>query len=89
MVQSTVDHVVQESSDLFSNIVSTLKIKTEQLLDSKGINRNDAERQELIQTFANFQHPFENLDTAYQQQKYFTESVFFINPLEIPFAVAY
>jgi hypothetical protein len=88
VVQSTVDHVVQESSDLFSTVMS-LQTKTEHVLDSKGVDRYDPDRQQLMETFTNFQNPFENLQTAYKQQKYFTESSYFIKPLEVPFAIAH
>lgn len=70
VVQSTIDDVVREISDLFSQIVMSLKTKTENLLENRGIPLNDPERQNLLETFSEFQHPFENLETAYQQNKY-------------------
>ena len=88
VVQSTVDHVDQESSDLFSTVM-LLQTKTEHVLDSKGVDRYDPDRQQLMETFTNFQNPFENPQTAYKQQKYFTESSYFIKPLEVPFAIAH
>jgi hypothetical protein len=36
-VQSTVDHVVKETSNLFSDVIWTLKRKTEEFLQSKNI----------------------------------------------------
>ncbi len=63
VVQSTVD-VVSESSNMFSQIIESLKNKTEQLLESKGIANEDPEKQDLIEMFHNFQHPFQQLETA-------------------------
>ena len=43
----------------------------------------------IIEMFHNFQHPFQQLETAYQQQKYFSQTGHFIKPREVPFAIAY
>ena len=67
VVQSTVDHVVHESSDLFPGIVTSLEVKTEQFLDNKGIDENDPERQNLLEWFAQFEYPLEELETAYKK----------------------
>ena len=74
---------------MFTQIIKSLKNKTEQLLDSRGITNEDPERQDLIEMFHNFQNPFQQLETAYQQQKYFTQTGHFIQPREVPFAIAY
>jgi hypothetical protein len=89
VAQSTIYHVISDSSDLFSNVILSLKTKTEQLLDSKGINEDDPGRQDLLETFSSYEHPFEKLETAYKQQKYFTKRGQFITPREVPFADAY
>jgi hypothetical protein len=89
MVQSHIDHVVHESSELFSNVVMSLKTKTEQMLDNKDIEKDDPERIELLEAFDNAQCPYENLETAYQQEKYFHQSGHFIKPREVPFATAF
>ena len=89
VVQSTIDDVVRESSDLFSQIVMSLKTKTENLLKNRGIPVNDPERQNLLETFSEFQHPLQNLETAYRQNKYFKEGKNFVQAREVPFGVAY
>jgi hypothetical protein len=89
MVQSNIDHVVHESSELISNVVMSLKTKTEQMLDNKDIEKDDPERIELLDAFDNAQRPYENLETAYQQEKYFHQSGHFIKPPEVPFATAF
>ncbi|CAB3980521.1 Hypothetical predicted protein [Paramuricea clavata] len=67
----------------------SLKTKTEQMLDNKDIEKDDPERIELLEAFDNAQHPYENLETAYQQEKYFHQSGHFIKPWEVPFATAF
>ena len=89
VVQSTIDNVIQESSDLFSQVITSLQAKTESVLKSKGIPEDDPERLDLQNTFRQFQNPFDNLETACQQNKYFKESNNFVQPREVPFAVAY
>jgi hypothetical protein len=88
-VQSTVDHVVAGSTELFSNIISRLKFKTEQYLTSQNIDPDDPERENLMAIFDQCENPFENLETAYKQQKYFESSGYFVTPREIPVGVAY
>ena len=83
MVQSTVDHVVTEASNLFSDIVGMLKRKTEVFLQSKKIGEDDIERENLLQVFYQFQNPFAQLETSHQQQQYFTQSGYFIKPGEV------
>ena len=89
VVQSTINNVIQESSDLFAQVITSLQAKTESVLKSKGIPEDDPERLDLQNTFRQFQNPFDNLETAYQQNKYFKESNNFVQPREVPFAVAY
>jgi hypothetical protein len=88
-VQSTVNHVVKETSNLFSEVIGTLKRKTEELLQSKNIGEDDIEREDLLQLFDQFQNPFVQLGTSYQQQQYFAQSGYFIEPREIPLGIEY
>ena len=83
------DYVVGESSEMFSLIIESLKSKTEHLLVSKGVTNEDPERQNLLEIFHNFQYPLQQLQTAYQQQKYFAQTGHFVQPWEVPFAIAY
>ena len=57
MVQSTVDHVVTEASNLFSDVIDKLKRKMEVFLESKNIGDDDIERQNLLRVFDQFQNP--------------------------------
>ena len=57
MVQSTVDHVVTEASNLFSDIVGSLKRKTEVFLQSKNMGEDDIERENLLQVFLSIPEP--------------------------------
>ena len=79
-VQSTVDNVVTEASRLFSDVVGKLKSKTDLLLQSKSIGEEDIERENLLRVFDQLQNPFAQLETSHQQQKYFTQSGYFIKP---------
>ena len=88
-VQSTVDQVVSETSNLFSDVIGTLKAKTEQFLQSQNIDEDDIGRQNLLREFDQLQNPFEQLETAHQQQKYFIQSGNYVKPREIPLGIAY
>ena len=57
-------------------------------MERKGVDENDDERLALLEMFDEFQNPFENLDTAYQQVKYFSQMGYLIKPHEkiVPFA---
>ena len=88
-VQSTVDHVVTETSSLFSDVVGMLKSKTEEFLQHRNIGQDDDERNQLLEVFNQFQHPFAELETSYQQQQYFTRSGYYIKPREIPLGREY
>jgi hypothetical protein len=74
---------------LFSEVIGTLKSKTEQFLQSKNIEEDDIERQQLLQVFDQFQNPFAHLETSHQQQQYFTQSGHFIKPCEISLGIEY
>lgn len=87
-VQSTVDHVVSETSNLFSDVIGALKAKTEQFLQSQNID-DEISRQNLLREFDQLQNPFERLETPHQQQKYFVESGYYVKPREIPLGIAY
>ncbi|XP_071831544.1 uncharacterized protein [Apostichopus japonicus] len=89
VVQSTVDHVVSETSSLFFDVINTLQFKTAELLQGLGIHEDDDRRKTLMDLFAEHQYPYEHLETAHQQHQYFVQSGYFIKPREIPFAVAY
>ena len=88
VVQSTVDNVVSETTSLFSDVISSLKHQTATLLQRRGILEDD-DSKSLLRSFDDFEFPFEKLGSAYQQQKYFVESGYFIKPDEIPYAVSY
>ncbi len=88
-VQSTVDHVVKETSNLFSDVIGTLKRKTEEFLQSKNIGEDDSESENLLQLFDQFRNPFVKLETSHQQQQYFTQSGYFIKPRQIPLGTEY
>ena len=51
VVQSTIDHLVCESSDLFSQVIMSLKTKMENVLESRGVPENNHERQNLLEEF--------------------------------------
>ena len=59
------------------------------MLQSKNIGEGDIERQNLLRVFDQFQNPFAQLETSHQQQKYFTQSGYFIKPREIPLGIEY
>jgi hypothetical protein len=88
-VQSTVDHVVSGSTELFSSIISRLKQETEQYLETQNIDPNDPGKEQLISFFNQCENPFQDLETAHQQQKYFINNGHFVKPREIPVGVAY
>lgn len=88
-VQSTVDHVVSGSTELFSGIIGRLKSETKQYLASQNVEPNDAGREKLISFFEQCENPFQHLETAHQQQKYFINNGHFVKPREIPVGVAY
>ncbi|KAJ8050217.1 hypothetical protein HOLleu_03331 [Holothuria leucospilota] len=88
ITQSTVDHVISETSNLFSNVIGVLKVQTERFFQHKGIEDDD-EKRTLLDLFDQLKNPFENLETARQQRKYFIHHDHFIKPREVPFAVAF
>ncbi len=89
VVQSTIDHVVRESSDLFKQVIFSLKSKTENVFASKGILEDDSDRRDLMEAFDQFENPFDKLETAYQQNKYFKQGNHFVQPREVAFAEAF
>ena len=88
-VQSTVDHVVSGSRELFSSIIGKLKHETEQYLETQNIDPNDPAKEQLMSFFNQCENPFQDLETAHQQQKYFVHNGHFVKPREIPVGVAY
>ena len=88
-VQSTVDYVVTEASNLFSDVIGKLKRKTEEFLQSKNIEEDDIQRKNLLHVFDECQNPFTQLETSHQQEKYFTQSGYFIKPREISLGIEY
>ena len=50
VVQSTIDHLVCESSDLFLQVTMCLKTKTKNVLESRGVPENNRERQNLLES---------------------------------------
>ena len=88
-VQSTVDHVVTEASNLFSDVIGKLKRKTEEFLQSKNIGEDDIQRKNLLDVFDECQNPFAQLETSHQQEKYFAQSGYFIKPREISLGIEY
>lgn len=88
-VQSAVDHVVTEASNLFSDVIGNLKRKTEVFLESKNIGEDDIDRKHLLQVFEQSQNPFTELETSHQQQQYFRQSGYFIKPCEISLGIEY
>ena len=66
VVQSTIDHVVSNSQELFSDIIGGLKFKTEQYLNSENITPDDPERKNLMTIFDKSANVFIDGDTAYK-----------------------
>ena len=88
-VQSTVDHVISGSTELFSSIIGRLKWETEQYLASQNIDPDDPGKENLISRFDQCENPFKHLETAHQQQKYFINNGHFVEPREVRVGVAY
>lgn len=89
IVQATTDIVVNESSNLFHDIVGGLQEKTLKLLSDRGVDEDDAEFQNLMEAFENSKTPFQELRNSYQQDKYFASTQYFIKPLELPIGLGF
>ena len=89
VVQSTIDMVVADSSNLFLDIVGGLKERTSKFLCERGFREDDEEARNLLETFEHCEVPYQQLRNSYQQEKYFVNSGFFIRPIEVPIALGY
>lgn len=89
VVQSTIDMVVAQSSNLFHDIVGGLRERTSKFLSERGFGEDDEEVQNLLETFQNCEVPYQHIQNSYQQNKYFENSGFFIKPVEVPIGVGY
>jgi len=81
---SAVNFTVEETSSLLSDIVSKLQDRTMSFLKALGQDKS-IEAQELNHQFQAASEPFKNLETEYQQMKYFMQSGNFIQPIEETF----
>ncbi|KAK0152439.1 hypothetical protein N1851_006047 [Merluccius polli] len=81
---STVSFVVQQTSNLISDIVGSLQRKTLSLFGKLG-HKDDQEVQELVHDFEEAASPFKGLESDFKQMQYFVKSGNFIHPVEEAF----
>ena len=61
VVQSTIDMVVADSSNLFLDIVGGLKERTSKFLYERGFREDDEEVRNLLETFEHCEVPYQQL----------------------------
>lgn len=81
---STVRFVVQQTSSLVSDIVSSLQRKTMYLFEKFG-HRDDPGVKQLAHDFEAAASPFEGFESEFKQMQYFVKSGNFIDPVEEAF----
>ncbi|XP_066535471.1 uncharacterized protein [Hoplias malabaricus] len=80
---TAITYVVQQTSTLVNDIVSSLRNKTMSFLKKIG-QAETPEGQELEQKFAAAAEPFRNFESEYKQMKYFASTGYLVQPVEEP-----
>ncbi|XP_049333157.1 uncharacterized protein LOC111195806 isoform X1 [Astyanax mexicanus] len=80
---TAVTYVVQQTSTLVNDIVSSLRKNTMSFLKKIGQAETPGGN-ELDQKFAAAAEPFRNLESEYKQMKYFASTGYFVQPVEEP-----
>lgn len=89
VVQSTVDLVVNQTSDMFSDVIEYVKYRTKNIAMELGIDQDNDLLQNLIDDVGSLQYPFKKLDSSFKQKKAVQKSGSFVQPLEIPITMGY
>ncbi|XP_064625579.1 uncharacterized protein LOC135486591 [Lineus longissimus] len=87
---STLNTVIECTSEMFSEIIEALKEKTKKVVEDLGNGmRNDDDLADLMNDFEESRRPFTGLETGWLQNKYFLNLGTFIPPVSVPLGVAF
>lgn len=89
VAHSTVVDVVERTADLMEDVSSFFKFKLNSFATAVGIPEDNADLRRTITDIDSVSHPFQNLQTQYQQKKFLESSEYFIKADELPLGIGY
>lgn len=83
LTYSTIERIIQQSSNLVDSLVSKLEFQTKQFLENECVDTNSSAYRELFATFDEAKKPFANLESRYLQEQYFVNELGLNKPTPI------